>query len=125
MKEVLNYSKNKIVCDPLEIVQSLIKLNDYFEYVMGKIGKKKMGFLSRLRYKLSLQTKKTIFKSIIKPHFDYCGSLLYFGNKTDINKLQVLQNKAMRTIFKCSKYEPIINMLISSNWLDIEQTFKY
>lgn len=106
------------------MLNSQLNLNDYFEYIIGKIGKK-VGFLSRLRYKLSLNTKKIIFNTIIKPHFDYCGSLLYFGNKTYLDQLQVLQNKSMRTILNYTRYEPINNMLKSLSWLNVEQCFKY
>ena len=46
-------------------------------------------------------------------------------NKTEIDKLQKLQNRAMRVILKCSKYTNIETMLDSLEWLYIKNFVEY
>ena len=49
---------------------------------------------------LDKETKMTIYNTIVKQHFQFCSTLLLSCNKTEINNLQVKQNKAMRLILK-------------------------
>lgn len=62
-----------------------------------------------------------VYNTIIYPHFSYCISLLISCNKTDISRLQVLQNKCMRTILSCSRYTPISSMLRGLGWITVDQ----
>lgn len=55
------------------------------------------------------------------PHFDYCSTLLYASQQGTKDRLQLLQNKAMRAILKCSIYSPIRVMLDTLKWMNIEQ----
>lgn len=66
-----------------------------------------------------------IYNTIIKPHFEFCSTILYMGNTDNINRLQTLQNKAMRIILKCSFYTPIQWMLSCLQWLNIKQRITY
>ena len=46
--------------------------------------------------------KKLIYNCIIAPHFDYCASILWNASNENVKKLQLLQNKGMRTILNCN-----------------------
>ena len=59
--------------------------------------------------------------SIIAPHFEYCSSILFLANAEDLNRLQKLQNRAMRIILHCSRYTKITLMLDTLQWLSIKQ----
>jgi hypothetical protein len=59
---------------------------------------KKVGFLGRIQQKLTKTAKITIYNSIISPHLDFCSSNLFLSNEEDLNRLQVIQNRAMRII---------------------------
>ena len=61
-----------------------------------------------------------IYNTIVKPHFTFCVTVLYQAFITDINKLQVLQNKGMRAILKCGKRVPVQNMLNILGWINIK-----
>lgn len=66
-----------------------------------------------------------IYNTIIKPHFEYCATILYTCcNQAQIGRIQKLQNKCMRCILKCGKYTPIRTMLETLKWLTIEQRLK-
>jgi hypothetical protein len=61
----------------------------------------------------------------VAPHYEYCASIYLGANKQDINKLQILQNKAMRCILKCDWYTSKTEMLRSLEWLSVEQRIKF
>lgn len=103
------------------IIDSEMKFNDHVEYMCKKIGKK-IGFFKRVRKQLSLQTSINLYNVIIKPHFEFCSIILYSCcNKNQLDRLQKLQNKAMRSILKCSRYTPIRSMIDCLKWLNIHQ----
>ena len=62
-----------------------------------------------------------IYNTIIKPHFEFCSTILFMGSNEHINKLQILQNKAMRSILKCGLHTPVSWMLSCLKWLNIKQ----
>ena len=82
----------------------------------------KINLLSRLRYKINKWSAEIIYTSMIKPHFEYCSTILYLCKDSDIQKLQVLQNRAMRIILKCHKRTHKTEMRNKLNWLSVEQT---
>ena len=97
-----------------------LKFEDHTNYVLKKAGKK-FGVLCRLNKSLTFFSKITIYKSIIAPHFEYCTTILFLLNQSQIYELQKLQNKCMRLILKCSYDTPIQSMLNCLGWLSIRQ----
>lgn len=106
------------------VIDHKLKFNIHISKLCSKISKK-IGFLSRIRRNLSMNCALTVYNTIIFPHFNYCSSILYIGNQEDQNKLQLLQNRAMRVILKCERSTPIANMLQSLRWLSVVQRLKY
>ena len=72
-----------------------------------------------------MQGRSTIYKSIIAPHLEYCPSILFTCNQNQITKMQKQQNKAMRTILRCSKYTSVQSMLDQLNLLSVRQQISY
>lgn len=59
---------------------------------------------------------------MVKPHFEFGSTILYSCcTINQIERLQKLQNKAMRVILKCNRYTSINFMLESLKWLNIKQ----
>ncbi|KAK9871505.1 hypothetical protein WA026_012876 [Henosepilachna vigintioctopunctata] len=100
------------------MLDSRLELKEHINYVCRKISKK-IGFLSRCSRFLSQWTKQTVYNTIILPHFNYASTVLYLANKSDVNRLQILQNRAMRIILGCDRYTSIQTMLTRLNWVDI------
>jgi len=73
---------------------------------------------------LGYWAKLLVYNTIVFPHFNYCSSLLLACNKEEINRLQLLQNRAMRVILGCDKHAPINLMLSSLGWLSITQSIE-
>ncbi|XP_055388140.1 uncharacterized protein LOC129616511 [Condylostylus longicornis] len=125
-KLMLNTSKTKVMCvnggnrniavkvDNVEIesVQSIkylgvfvdnkLKFDEHTDYIRGKISKK-IGFLARIRKSVSEKCAVMLYNSLILPHIDYCSSILFICSEEKRNKLQKLQNRAMRIILKVNK----------------------
>lgn len=103
------------------IIDKQLKFKEHMEYICKKIGKK-IGFFKRIRNKISILTAINIYNTTIKPHFEFGSTILYTCcTSTQIERLQKLQNKAMRSILKCNIYTPIESMLNALKWLNIKQ----
>ena len=57
-----------------------------------------IGFLKYAKHFLPEAIVKTLYISIVQPHFQYCCSLWGCCNSTDILQLQRLQNRAARIL---------------------------
>lgn len=85
------------------IVDNDLNFKRNFDYVIKKYATK-VNVLARCSNKLNLQQKIQIYKAIIEPHVNYCSSILFLANKTEIDRLQKIQNRCMRNILKMSHY---------------------
>jgi len=90
------------------------------DYMCKKVSKK-VGVLSRLARFITLGARISIYKSVIAPHFDYCATLLYLCDEASFDRLQKLQNRAMRAILMCKKLTPIRMMLDALDMLNVKQ----
>ena len=63
--------------------------------------------------------------AFVTSHLDYGNSLLYGINKTELNKLQLVQNAAARVIDKKLKYDHITQTRKDLHWLPIEARIKF
>lgn len=106
------------------IIDEKLRFKDHCDYMLKKIGKK-TGFLNRIGNYISAYTRCIIYKSIIAPHFEYCATLLIDMGETQLNKLQVIQNRAMRVILQCNRYTKIEHMLQALQFMSIKQRLYY
>lgn len=105
------------------IVDNRLHFRDHAEYISGKIAQK-IGVLRRVRSNVSAQTALLIYKTIVLPHFIYCPTVLYSMYGGDVERLQKLQNMAMRVILKCNRYTKITDMLNTLEWLNVTDLIK-
>lgn len=85
------------------IIDNKLKFDKNMDYVCKKIGRK-INVINELKKELNCGQKLIIYKSIVQPHFTYCASILYIANQTDLNRLQMLQNKCLKAILNVNKY---------------------
>jgi hypothetical protein len=77
--------------------------------------------IKRLRSFVSLETLHVIYQALIQPHFDYCNVVWGNCGKTLSNKLQKLQNRAMR-VLTFSNFDADANSLLEKlGWDDLNQ----
>lgn len=102
------------------IIDSKLKFEDQCDYILKKVGEK-ISFLNRIGSGISAYTRCLVYKVIIAPHFEYCATLLACMNVTQLNRLQVAQNRAMRVILQCNQYTKIEVMLDALQFMSIRQ----
>jgi hypothetical protein len=67
-----------------------------------------------------------VYMAVIAPHIEYCSTIVYILNEEKINKLQVLQNRAMRVILGCDRRTRIATMLEALPWImTVKQRLNY
>lgn len=106
------------------IIDDKLHFKDHCDYMLKKIGKK-TSFLNRIGNFVSAYTRCIIYKSIIAPHFEYCATLLIGMGETQLGKLQVAQNRAMRVILQCSRYTKVEDMLQALQFMSVRQRLYY
>ena len=79
----------------------------------------------RIRDCLDMKTAEKVIHAVVSSKLDYCNSLLYGLSKLSLQKLQRIQNRAARILFKESKYSHITPLLMQLHWLPVEQRIIY
>lgn len=102
------------------IIDDKLNLDAHIDYICKKASKK-AGVLRRISNKIEIEQRICIYKTILAPHFEYCASVIFFCNKGQIDRLQLIQNRAMRTIMKVNRYTEIKLMLETLGWLSVRQ----
>lgn len=92
------------------IFDSNLNFHTHADYVTRKFSKK-ISFIARIGNQLSLGTKLLLYNSIAAPHLEYCATLLYGLPAYKIDRIQIVHNRAMRTILKYNRYTPVATIL--------------
>jgi exonuclease III len=106
------------------IIDDRLKFDSHIDNVIKKIAKK-YGILCRLKDDLTIASKIQLYKSIISPHLEFCPSILFLANETQISRLQRLQNKIMRLILRCNRFTSSSFLLDALQWLSVKQRIVY
>ena len=85
--------------------------------VISEILNKSVGFLIHTKT-IEIKERNLWYDNELKK----LNKNLYLCKDSDIQKLQVLQNRAMRIILKCHKRTHITEMRNKLNWLSVKQT---
>ena len=100
-------------------VSSFARANVHVENICKKIASG-IGALKRVRSFVPHETLRSIFMSLVQPHFDYCNSVWGCCSKTLASKLQKLQNRAVR-ILTYSNYDANADNLIKKlGWIKLD-----
>lgn len=102
------------------IIDHKLKFDAHVQYVKKKLVKK-INYLQRNKYMYDRNTKLMLYKSLVSPHIDYCSSVLFLINESQMRELQILQNRALRAILKCDFQTNIESMLRKLKLLDVKQ----
>lgn len=102
------------------LIDDRLSFSPHIEYTVKKVAKK-IGYMSRTCYGMDRWTKTIIYQTIVAPYFEYCSSILFLCNQGDMNKLQILQNRAMRFILGRDRYTSKNEMLSDLQWLSVKQ----
>ena len=100
-------------------IDQTLSWNVHVENLCKKIASG-IGALKRVRSFVPHETLRSIFMSLVQPHFDYCNSVWGCCGKTQASKLQKLQNRAAR-ILTYSNYDANADNLIKKlGWINLD-----
>ena len=80
-----------------------------------------IGFLKYAKHFLPEAIVKTLYTSIVEPHFQYCCSVWGCCNSTDILQLQRVQNRSARIVTNSHFDAPSKPLIQSLGWKTIEE----
>ena len=81
--------------------------------------------LRHIRPLLNKSIANSVACSIVTTRLDYCNSLLYRTSKTNLDKLQRIQNTLARVVAGSRKRDHITPVLKDLHWLPVEQRINY
>ena len=70
-----------------------------------------MSLVIMLPNMLPFELRKAIYNSFITPHYNYCAETWHFCSKSSLNKLEKVNERAIRFVFK-DKNTPYCDLLI-------------
>ena len=78
------------------------------------------GILNYSKHLFPFKTLNTLYTSIIEPHFRYCCSVWRYCGKTEVDRLQKLQNRAARIVSNSSCDAPSVPLIRCLGWETID-----
>ena len=81
--------------------------------------------LRRIRRTLDSETARIVATSLVQSKLDYCNSLYHGLPKSQIKRLQAIQNSLARCVTLTPRFHHITPVLKALHWLRIEQRIEY
>lgn len=106
------------------IIDENLSFDKNVNSVCKKIGHK-ASVMSRLSKELNINQKTMLYKTIVEPHFTYCASLLFLSSESDLQRLQMLQNKCLRSVLNVNRFTHSADMLENLKLMNVSQIIKF
>ena len=94
------------------IIDSKLSWHDHIDCISSKVSRG-VGILSKLKHILPSHVLRCIYLSLVLPHYSYCSIIWSACSKSYMNKLIILQKRAIRHV-RCSKNYDHTSPLFSS-----------
>ena len=78
-------------------IDDKLNMNNQIDVVCNKV-QQKHGILKKMRKYITRETALCIYKTMIRPHFDYGDYMIDSGIQSKIDKIDKIQDKVVRTI---------------------------
>ena len=90
--------------------------SDHIDYIHSKVAKR-LGLLKRVKHLLPVKSREIMYNTMIRPILDY-GDIVWEDNfnQTQMDRLQVLQNKGAKIILNKPVYSSSTSALASLGW---------
>ena len=100
-----------------------ISWSEQIEYLSTKLSRS-AGIFSKLRYYLNKEVLIRVYHALFNSHLHY--GILYWGstNKTNMSRLQVLQNRAIRNITKAPRFYRLDNYYLNYRILKVQDLYE-
>ena len=90
-------------------IDNKLKFDEHVSGICRKASAQ-LNALSRLNKFLSMEAKTILIQSFIYAHFNYCSLIWHYSSSKSINKVEMIQKRALRFIFNdnSSSYEELL-----------------
>ena len=104
------------------LIDSNLSWQYHINYISLKISKT-IGIISRLRYVLPTSILLHIYRSLIHPYVSYGLSVWGQTSKSNLEKILILQKRALRLIYFRNNREHAIPLFVCSNILPVDMLY--
>ena len=104
------------------LIDSNLSWQDHINYISLKINKT-IGIISRLRYVLPTSILLHIYRSLIHPYISYGLSVWGQTSKLNLEKILILQKRALRLFYFRNNREHAIPLYVYSNILPVDMLY--
>ena len=102
------------------ILDSQLSWSDHIDNITTKMGRG-LAMVRKCSTYLTSSVMGQVIQSLVFCHLYYCPVIWSAANKSDLNKLQIVQNRAARLALHCSTRTNIECMHTRLAWLTVEQ----
>ena len=96
-----------------------LNMNKHIDQIVAQCYKW-LRDIGRIRNLISQEHTEMLVHSVVSSRLDYCNSLLMNINKSNLYKLQKVQNAAARLVVRRRKHESISGVIRKLHWLRVE-----
>ena len=105
-------------------IDNKLTFNEHVNCVC-KVANYHVRALRHVRKYITEDTAKTIACSLVGSRLDYCNSVLYGTSRSNVDKLQHVQNSLARIVKVRKKFDHISPVLSELHWLSIDARIRY
>ena len=81
------------------LFDDILKFDRQVAKICRKVSRQVAVLIKRMRNVLPFEVRKNIYFSFVAPHFDYCAQTWHFCNKSSPEKLEKVNERAVRLVF--------------------------
>ncbi len=98
--------------------------SDHIDGIVAKMGRG-IAMIRKCSTYLTSSVISQVIQSLVFCHLQYCPVIWSAASKKDINKLQLVQNRAARLALQCSRRTNIAYMHTRLSWFSVEVKLHY
>ena len=93
-------------------IDNKLKFDNHVAEICRKVSRQ-IAVLKRMKKMLPFETRRDLYLAFILPHFNYCSETWNFCSKSAADKLERLNERAIRFVFrdKYTSYSELLNAL--------------
>ena len=106
------------------VFDQTLSMSDHVQHIVRTVNFH-LRNIYRIRRYITFDSCHALVRSLILSRLDYANSLLYGISEKDRSKLQRLQNRAARIVFKCNRFHPSEPLRMKLHWLPVDKRIIY
>ncbi len=99
-----------------------IQWTEQMNYLSKKLSRS-AGIFSKLRYYVNKDVLTKVYHSLFNSHLQYAILCWGFANSTNLHRLQVIQNRALRNMSKCPRFFRLDNFYLNYRILKVKDLY--